>query len=71
MEFISVIAAKIVESMVEPVGQWLAEHTVVRVRQWLGYPFQYNINIKNLKNGEIDLNAIFLNPVTFTIKFVV
>uniref|UniRef100_A0A2N9GY40 AAA+ ATPase domain-containing protein n=1 Tax=Fagus sylvatica TaxID=28930 RepID=A0A2N9GY40_FAGSY len=57
MEFISVIAAKIVESMVEPVGQWLAEHTVVRVRQWLGYPFQYNINIKNLKNGEIDLKA--------------
>ena len=45
MEILISIAAKIVEYMVQPVGQWLC------------HSFQYNNNVKNMKNQVKDLEA--------------
>ena len=45
MEILISIAAKIVEYTIQPVGQWLC------------HSFQYNNNIKNMKNQVVDLEA--------------
>uniref|UniRef100_A0A2N9HR56 Uncharacterized protein n=1 Tax=Fagus sylvatica TaxID=28930 RepID=A0A2N9HR56_FAGSY len=55
MEFLGVIAAKIVESLVAPVGQWLSECTIAPVGEWLGYSFHHSSNIENLKKQKNEL----------------
>ncbi|GMY21227.1 probable disease resistance protein At4g27220 [Fagus crenata] len=55
MEFLGVIATKIVESLVAPVGQWLSECTIAPVGECLGYSFHHSSNIENLKKQKNEL----------------